>query len=279
MQEKLPKNLTLRELIHFYLIDVKTLPGKIIDAVILFLNLAVCAIFVIETYEISQQFFNILHTIEIVIVFIFIVEYILRLYGSENRIRHIINIYSIIDLISILPTIVLLIISASPINIAMIMMFRILKVFRVFRFLRYMSNPEFFFGTIQQHLFKVFRLIVTILIIFFLGSGLFWISEFKLNPHVSNFGDAFYFTVVTLTTVGFGDITPLTTEGRWVTVLMIISGIILIPWQASQIVRQWALLSNKKNIICPQCGLRYHDKDASHCKSCGQVIYQEFDGY
>jgi voltage-gated potassium channel len=102
--------------------------------------------------------------------------------------------------------------------------------------------------------------------------------EHDTNPAIKNFGDAFYFSVVSLTTVGFGDIIPASEGGRWVTVLMIFSGIILIPWQVGQIVKEWIRLSAKKEVVCPRCGLKYHDKDASHCKACGHVIFQEFDG-
>jgi len=114
--------------------------------------------------------------------------------------------------------------------------------------------------------------------IFFVSSGLFFYVESHANPNVLTFGDAFYFTVVALTTVGFGDITPLSESGKWVTVLMIFSGIILIPWQVSRIVKEWIHIATKKEIICVECGLRYHDRDASHCKYCGRVIYQEYDG-
>ena len=60
--------------------------------------------------------------------------------------------------------------------------------------------------------------------------------------------------------------------------MMILSGIILIPWQASRIVKEWIHLAQKVEVVCRNCGLRFHDKDASHCKSCGHVIYQEYDG-
>jgi len=114
--------------------------------------------------------------------------------------------------------------------------------------------------------------------IFFISSGLFFYVESGLNPNVHNFGDAFYFTVVALTTVGFGDIIPHSEAGKWVTILMIFSGIILIPWQVSLIVKEWMRMGTKKEVICPGCGLRYHDEDASHCKSCGHVIFQKYDG-
>ena len=127
-------------------------------------------------------------------------------------------------------------------------------------------------------LLRMVRLLITILMIFFISSGMFFYVESQINPNVKTFGDAFYFTVVALTTVGFGDITPLSEAGKWVTVLMILSGIILIPWQMSRIVKEWVHIAAKKEVVCAGCGLRYHDKDASHCKSCGHIIYQEYDG-
>ena len=120
------------------------------------------------------------------------------------------------------------------------------------------------------------KLLLTVLVLFFVSAGLFYSAEHAANPAVGNFGDAFYYTVVTLSTVGFGDITPVTQAGRWVTVATIIAGIIVIPWQAGKIIKEWRD-KEKVNVTCPNCGLEYHDPDASHCKACGQVIYQEYD--
>lgn len=276
MNENTNTGMSLREKIQFYLIDCKTIPGKLIDISIIFLNVLVCILFVIDTYEgIPQSTKNVLQHLEVVIIVFFIIEYIARLYGSRNRVKHIFNIFSLIDLAAILPIFTIFFPGAVPLKISFI---RILRVFRIFRFLRFAADPVFFFGTISPRLLKIFRLALTIMIIFFVSSGLFWFVEHGANPEVKNFGDAFYFTVVSLTTVGFGDITPVSSGGRWVTVLMILSGIILIPWQVGQIVKEWIGLSGKKESVCPQCGLKYHDKDASHCKACGHVIYQEFDG-
>ena len=97
------------------------------------------------------------------------------------------------------------------------------------------------------------------------------------NPGVETFGDAFYFVVVALTTVGFGDIVPVTGAGRMVTVAAILAGIILIPWRVSRIVKQWTG-PERTNVTCPACGLTGHEPDASHCRACGAVIYQEYSG-
>lgn len=270
------KHKSLREEIRFYLIDCKTLPGKLIDIFIIFLNLFICLIFIMETYQVSETTKTILWNLEIIIVVFFIIEYLARLYGSRNRRRYIVNIYSIIDLLVILPTVLLFIVPG--LHIDFIKLIRVFRVLRIFRFLRFTADRHFFFGTITRSLLKVIRLMLTILIIFFVSSGLFWYIESPVNNNLQTFGDAFYFTIVTLTTVGFGDITPISGGGRLVTVLMILSGIILIPWQAGQIIKEWIHIANKKRIVCPKCGLRYHDLDAIHCKSCGKVIYHEHEG-
>jgi voltage-gated potassium channel len=269
-----------RETLQFYLIDCKTALGKIIDIFIIILNLFICAIIVVETYSVSEATMQLLWKVEVIIVLFFIIEYGARLYAAKSRLKQLVDIYSIIDLIAILPTISMIVLPHFDItfNIGFIKLIRSFRIFRIFRFLRFTADPDFFFGSITMQLLKVIRLFLTILIIFFISSGLFFYVESDLNPSVNNFGDAFYFTVVALTTVGFGDIIPRTYAGKWVTILMIFSGIILIPWQISRIVKEWMRMATKKEIICPGCGLRYHDEDASHCKSCGHVIFQEYDG-
>ena len=271
---------TFREKLQFYLIDCRTPTGKIIDIVIIGLNLFICGIFVAETYPLSEKTRQVMWYLEVIIVFFFILEYAARLYGAPHRLRQITNIYSIIDLIAILPTLSILILPAfgfTP-NIGLLRIIRGFRVFRIFRFLRFTADADFFFGTFTQSFLTVLRLIITIFMIFFISAGLFYEVENNFNPNITNFGDSFYFTVVALTTVGFGDITPLTTAGKWVTVIMILSGIILVPWQISLIIKEWIHVAHKKDVICSSCGLRYHDHDASHCKSCGHVIYQVYDG-
>jgi voltage-gated potassium channel len=271
---------TFRKTLQFYLIDCKTALGKIIDIFIILLNLFICLILVIETYHVSEATRQLLWQLEVVIVIFFIIEYVARLYAAQNRLRQLADVYSIIDIIAILPTlsVIFLPLIGITLDIGFIRFIRAFRTFRIFRFLRFAADGDFFFGSITPQLLKVTRLFLTILMIYFISSGLFFYVESDLNPNVKNFDDAFYFTVVALTTVGFGDIIPLSDTGRWVTVLMILSGIVLIPWQISQIVKEWVRMATKKEAICPKCGLRYHDEDASHCKSCGQVIYQEYDG-
>lgn len=266
---------TFRETVQFYMIDFKTPLGKSIDIAIIFLNLLLVAIFVTDTYDISSSQREMLWNLEIFIVGIFIIEYILRLYGASNRLAYVRDIYSIIDLVAILPTLLLLALSPTFFshNIRAVQTIRVLAVFRIFRFLRFIAQNHLFFGIISHRMVDVARLVMTIIIIFFVYSGLFYSIENPLNNDVKNFGDSFYFTVVTASTVGFGDIVPVTQAGRLVAVAMIISSIIIIPFQAARIFRAWVMAANEKiMLICPNCGQERHDRDAKFCSRCGEKL-------
>lgn len=278
MEEK--KNYSFKDFIQQYLYTINEFSSKIREILFLIFNLLFCFLFIADTYNITYDVKNILWTVEVTLTIFFIIDYILRLYIAKQKIKYIFSIYAIVDILSIMPTLSLLILPlfGLSVDIWFIKLFRILKVIRIFRFLKYTTNPDFFFGRVTIHLLRVIRLFLVIMMLFFIAAGMIYYFENSINDKINNFGDSFYFTVVALTTVGFGDISPVTTQGRIVTILAILSGIIIIPWQASRIIKEWAFLSNKVQVTCKKCGLRYHDKDASHCKHCGTVIYQETDG-
>ncbi|SEO28967.1 voltage-gated potassium channel [Halogranum amylolyticum] len=264
-----------REQVQFYLLDHRTSLGRLIDVGLLTLNLVFIAVFVLQTYSFSPTTESLLWWVEETVVFVFTVEYLLRLYGARDRVDEFTDPYTVADLLSILPTLSLVFSPAAVVGLD-IGFLRAVRVVRVLRFYRFTRDEEFFFGVVSDETLRVVKLLLTVLSLFFVTAGLFYSAEVDVNPGVETFGDAFYYIVVTLTTVGFGDITPTTSAGRWITVAGIIAAIILVPWQAGKIVREWTN-RDRVNVTCPSCGLAYHDPDASHCKSCGHVIYQEFD--
>jgi len=266
---------TPRETVRFYLLDHQTVLGKAIDIGLLVLNLVFVGLFVAETYALSPGVLDRLWTAEVAIAAVFLVEYVLRLYGAEDRLSEVRNVYTMVDLIAIVPTLVVFL-SPTGTAVASIGFLRAVRVVRVLRFYRFTRDAEFFFGTVSDNALRALKLLLTVLVIFFVSAGAFYSAEQAANPNVGTFGDAFYYVVVTLSTVGFGDILPVTTTGRWITIAAILAGVILIPWQASKIVREWAS-KEKITVTCPDCGLAYHDADASHCKACGHVIYHEYD--
>jgi voltage-gated potassium channel len=270
-----PPDGSVRETVRFYLLDHRTLLGKAIDIALLALNFLFVCLFVIETYPVADAYGDLLWTAEVAIAAVFLVEYVLRLFGARDRWAELLNAYTMVDLLAVLPTLLLVAFPASifAVNVGFL---RVLRIVRVLRFYRFTRDAEFFFGTVEDNTLRSMKLLLTILVLLFASAGLFYSAEVAANSGVDTFGDAFYYTVVALSTVGFGDIVPATETGRWITVASILAAIIVIPRQASKIVREWTT-RGKINVTCPQCGLSYHDPDASHCKACGHVIYQEYD--
>ena len=252
--------------INFYFEDLTTPLGKTFDLVVIILIFLVCIAFVVETYEIPDNVRNIVNLAETIIIVIFIIEYILRFWVAERKLKHLFHIYSLIDLAAILP------IFFAQQHFQVIRVFRALRIMRLMRFL---ENRHFFFGSIRSIHLIIFRIIFIMVAIVFVSAGLIFYAEYEINPEkFSTFFDAIYFSVVTLTTVGFGDITPVSSYGRVITVLIIISGIVFIPWQVRNLIAHFIISINKVFLACKECGLEYHDKDAVHCKRCGSKISQ-----
>jgi len=253
-----------RENTAFYFKDLQTPLGKAINLTIVILVMLSSGIFVAETYHIPKSIHFVINIIDILILNIFAAEYLLRLWSAENRIHYIFSLYSIIDLIAILPFFM------GAIDFSYI---RLLRWFRILRLVRYVDR-KFLFGHITTEDGAIFtRILFTLFAIIFVYSGLIYQVEHPVNPEVfTTFVDAMYFAIVTMTTVGFGDVTPVSEMGRLLTVLMILTGIALIPWQIGDLIKRIIKTANEVETICSGCGLDFHDEDAKFCKICGTKL-------
>lgn len=254
-------NQSWKQKVRFYFEDIETPLGKAINLVITGLVLLSSAIFIAETYPISDAAQDGLSILNNLILVIFTLEYGLRLWSAENKLRYFFSPYSLIDLIAILPFLF------TALDIRFI---RIFRWFRILRLIRFFEGKTVF-GYITRQDSAIFaRILFTIFTIIFIYSGLIYQVEHPNNPEeFATFLDAVYFSVATMTTVGFGDITPVSEVGRLLTVLMILTGIALIPWQLGDLIKQLVKTANQVETLCSNCGWETHDTDARFCKICG----------
>jgi voltage-gated potassium channel len=253
----------LRDKIAFYLEDIETPLGRGINFLITGLVLVSSGIFVVETYPIPALLRTRLNILETAILLIFTVEYCLRFWCARQKVQFLFSVFSIVDLLSIVPFLL------GSTNIGFL---RIFRWFRILRLVRFIGRKTIFGYVSSEDSAILTRILFTLFSIIFVYSGLIYQVEHKLNPKFGTFLDAIYFSVSTVTTAGFGDITPSSQMGKLLTTLMILTGIVLIPWQLGDLVKRLVKTSEQIESTCTDCGLVSHDADAQFCKRCGTLL-------
>ena len=255
---------SLREKTAFCFEDIQTNLGLALNLSILGLILLSLGIFVAQTYTLPPQVAAYLHSIDLTILVIFTIEYFLRFWSAANRRKFFFSIFSIIDLLSILP----LLLGAIDFSF-----FRIFRWFRILRIIRFWRLETKLFGLKTEDGIVFIQIFLTLFSLIFVYAGLIYQVEHKVNGRgLNNFFDAFYFVVVTMTTVGYGDVTPLSQPGRAMTLLMILTGVLFIPWQFSELIKQVLKTANLVQKECLNCSWSQHDRDAKFCKKCGAEL-------
>lgn len=239
------------------------------EFLIVLILLSIVIVLLDSTQSLHIKFKDFFVICEWFFVIIFTIEYLLRVYFSKNKRGYIFSFYGIIDFIAVFPSYLSLFLSGTT-SLFVIRAFRLLRVFRILKLLKYLEAVTILISVLKEgrHKIAVFLTAVTVFVIF-MGSVMFFI-EGEENGFTS-IPRSIYWSIVTITTVGYGDITPKTTLGQMVaSFLMIISyGVIAIP---VGIISSSLTKYQASKLICPRCQTSFHDSDAKHCKLCGSGL-------
>lgn len=250
--------------------------GVAINGAIALLILISAALFAIQTYPLPQPICLALQITDQIILALFTLEYALRLWSAKRPLRFVFSRYGLIDLIAILPFALGLLsgllggLTGGLLDTRFLRLIRWLRILRLARFF----EEKTWLGRLSGYEGLIFaRILFTLFAIIFIYSGAIYQAEHTANSQgFVTFLDAVYFAVVTMTTVGFGDITPITEAGRGLTILMILTGIALIPTQIGNLIQQFSKVQNSVRISCQNCGLLGHESDAQFCRRCGEAL-------
>ena len=206
-----------------------------------------------------------LHIVEEAIGVIYLFELLARLFISKQRLRDIFHPVGLADLIVIAS----LLAPSLAENFSFLRVIRALRLLRSYHMLKNLRKQSRFVRMHEDVIFSVVNLLVFIFII----TAVVYVSQGGTNPAIKDYVDALYFTIATLTTTGFGDITLVGTGGRILAVLIMIFGISLFLRLIQTIFRP-----GKVRHECKTCGLTRHDNDAVHCKHCGEILHITTEG-
>ncbi|MCB1447479.1 MAG: potassium channel family protein [Rhizobiaceae bacterium] len=193
-------------------------------------------------------------------------DYLARLWITPRKGAFVLNLLNIADLIAMASLIV-------PLFGGTLSFLRSLRILRVLRTYRVQKRLRADFAVFHRHE-DVILSAINLVIFLFIMTELVFVSQVDINPGVRNFLDAMYFTVTTLTTTGFGDITLIGEHGRLISILIMVFGVSLFLRLIQTIFRP-----SKVRYTCQECGLFLHEADAVHCKHCGAVLNIPSDGH
>lgn len=244
--------------------DLDTRKGRYTSYVLYLLNILFLSSYIIGTYNFSQPYQIYIITVEFCLALVFVFEYLSRLDYADNTWVEATNFYSIADLLAILPA---LLIVSLPI-VGQLVFLRSIQVLRVLRFVRIgLEDNTFFNYELTSRQVITAELLILVFIIMNLHAGAIWGFESGINEDINNYGDALYYSVVALTTTGFGNIVPITAAGKMATSIGLIAAVTLIPWL---VVR--ARETGETDIQCSRCGNSKHYSDSNYCWRCGEEI-------
>lgn len=203
--------------------------------------------------------------IDIAIGLVFFADLIARLAISRKPLRELASFWGLADILVILSLL-------FPIWGEGLAFLRVLRLYRVFHSAQTLDQLRDDLPAFRKHE-TTFRAALNLLIFIFAMTALVYQTQSGVNDKITNYIDALYFTVTTLSTTGFGDITLVGNSGKLVSVAIMIFGISLFLRLVQVVLRP-----PKVNFPCPTCGLRRHDQDAVHCKACGTVLNIPDDG-
>lgn len=269
---------SLRHELYAIIFQSNTRAGRAFDIALIICILASSTIVMFDSVaEINQRYGRQLLLAEWFFTGLFSLEYGLRIFCTHRPFKYIFSFYGLIDLLAILPSYVSLLIPGTH-YLQVIRILRILRIFKILKMTQFVIQSNLLLNALwaSRHKILIFLFAISTLLVVF-GSAMYLIEG--PDNGFTNIPTCIYWAVVTLTTVGFGDITPKTDLGRAVSALVMIIGyaIIAVPTgifsaELNQAIKRQ---NNDENKVCRRCGKRGHEAEANYCMTCGQSLLPE----
>ncbi|HKJ04541.1 MAG TPA: ion transporter [Geopsychrobacteraceae bacterium] len=262
-----------RRVLHEVIFEADTPVGKSFDVLLIVCILAsVVAVMLDSIGAVRLQFGTLLYGIEWFFTVLFTVEYLMRLACVGRPLKYATSFYGVVDLLAIIPTYLSLMLPGSQ-YLLVIRILRILRIFRILKLVTYLSEARLLMQALRSSGRKISVFLFTVLTLVVIFGSLMYVIEGPENGFTS-IPRSIYWAIVTLTTVGYGQVAPQTPFGQFLASIVMIMGygIIAVPTGIVTVEMSQAFTRKISTQSCPECSAEGHDVDASHCKFCGSLL-------
>jgi voltage-gated potassium channel len=249
--------------------------SKNFDLLVLILILASLVVVILDSEpSLNEKYHSEFLILEWIFTFLFTVEYGLRLWLSKRKWGYVLSFYGLVDLLAIIPSFLSLFLANTQF-LVVIRGLRLLRVIRILKLARYMKEAETLKIAMKNSRTKIQLFLGSVMTIVLIMGTIMFIVEGPQNGFTS-IGMSMYWAIVTLTTVGFGDITPVTPWGKFFASVIMLLGYAIIAVPTGIITSEMTSAKNKEDRNrekeCKSCHQSGHDKDAAYCKYCGEAL-------
>ena len=276
MGDSIENKKSLRQTLWEVVFEAETSAGKAFDVGLLWaigLSVVVVMLETVDSFEARWAFE--LDVIEWLFTILFSLEYVLRLWLTRRPMRYVLSFFGIIDLISCLPQYFALIF-ANAHSFAIVRILRLLRMFRVLKMVNHIRGARLIAQAMHEAAPKI-TVFFTVVILYatLAGTVLFFVEGSEPGTAFTSIPTSIYYAVVSITTVGYGDMTVTTDLGRLITSMMILSGFAIIAVPTGIVAADFSKLEGKideSTNACPGCGSHGHLNDARYCRHCGHSL-------
>lgn len=266
-----------REVAYEVIFESDTPPGRWFDILLIVsIVLNVVVIMLDSVASIRTEYGKLLFLVAWFFTILFSVEYIVRLLCVRRSVRYALSFFGVIDFLAVFPAYVSLAFFGSR-YLSVIRVLRVLRIFHVLRLRRFMEEAASLGASLYASRWKIAVFLLTVVTLVIIIGALMYIIEGEENRFTS-IPVSVYWTIVTLTTVGYGDIAPQTSLGQFLASLVMILGYSIIAIPTGIVTVEWAQTRARRptsSRVCPGCSVAGHDADARYCRHCGTALNQD----
>ncbi|MCA1577467.1 MAG: ion transporter [Acidobacteria bacterium] len=263
-----------RARLHEVIFESDTRAGRAFDLILIWLILLSVATVVLESVrEIREQYGVLLYGLEWLFTVLFTIEYLLRLLSVRRPLRYATSFFGVVDLLAVIPTYLSIIVPGSQ-YLLVVRILRLLRVFRLLKLSEYVTEADTLRRALRASQRKISVFLSAVVLLVVIIGAMMYVVEGEANGFTS-IPVSIYWAIVTLTTVGYGDLSPKTPLGQMLaSIVMVIGyGIIAVPTgivsvELAHAVRERGISGQ----ACPSCSAEGHDPDAVWCKYCGAKL-------